>query len=197
MSHCLAPCLPPQPCPLLDCPQRIVPHDPQVHEGKAAGFPMFPVLWSGVGARLSSGHRYTTPHHPPSFLRRHSFRVCAAHLTTLSPSPLLSSSAPPPPRWSSLIHVYCGTQLLAFISTPRPVIILDEFHGHPTPGSQAPSLLPFDELLNVPWLLIPKGDLGLVIAPNLLNTCSAFLLSDHVPVLLGDICAIVTHTFSF
>lgn len=103
----------------------------------------------------------------------------------------------PSPRWSSLIHVCCGTQLLAFLSTLRPVIILDEFHGHPTPGPQAPSLLPFDELLSVPWLLIPKGDLGLVIAPNLLNTCSALLLSDHVPVLLGDICATVTRTFSF
>ena len=49
-------------------------------------------------------------------------------------------------------------------------------------GPQAYSLLTSDELLSVPWLLIPKGDFGLVIVPNLLNTCSALLLFDHVPV---------------
>lgn len=183
-------------CPLLDRPQRIVPHGPQVHGEKAAGFLMLLMPRSGFGASPSPGHRYTTAC-PPSCLRWHSFRVCAAPLTTLSPSLPLSSSDPPP-EWDPPHSLYT----LAPSSWPSfpPHVLSSSWMSSmaiPYLGPQAPGLLTSDELLNVPWPLISKGDLGLVIAPNLLDICSALLLSDHVPILLGDICTIVTHTFSF
>lgn len=103
--------------------------------------------------------------------------------------PLLGSEPkpnhpPPPPLWIPLIQSTLWHLAPGLSFHPMSCHHLEVFQAHmatvPHLGSEALNFLISNELLHAPWPLIPKGGLGLF-TKNLLNTCSALLLSGQSP----------------